>query len=114
MGDDKREICKLCGMLKDVLLAGFMAKAHAYSYGIPPKKVAACKNDEDFEKLIESTPHCGNCAFGRKESNPSWQRKTVECHRYPPSQETNTNSVDPYPWPIMKVEEWCGEHKEKE
>lgn len=55
--------------------------------------------------------NCGNCYFGIAPVNPSWTEPSIECHRYPPKQEGNTQRPDPFPFPILQPFEWCGEHK---
>lgn len=62
-------------------------------------------------KLKMSKKNCANCYFGKPPVNPSWKDKSIECHRYPPKQEGDTQRPDPFPFPILTPTDWCGEHK---
>ena len=59
-------------------------------------------------------PQCDNCFFHREIGNPSYTKPGVECHREPPKQSGITQRPDPYPFPILPENEWCGEHKPKQ
>ena len=58
-----------------------------------------------------NSPQCGNCGYSRKIEKPSRIEPGVECHRFPPTQETTIQRPDRYPFPIVKPGEWCGEYK---
>ena len=69
------------------------------------------KETKKKKKEPKEIPCCENCFFHRPVKNPSYIHPGVECHRFPPIQEGTAQKPDPYPFPLMKVDEWCGEYK---
>ncbi len=59
----------------------------------------------------KKVPQCDNCFFHRKIKSPSYTNPGVECHRLPPKQAETLSRPDPYPFPVLPINEWCGEHK---
>ncbi len=58
-------------------------------------------------------PCCKNCAFGQDTGMVRYDVKTIACRRFPPKQDGNQQAPGPYPHPMLKETEWCGEHKPK-
>lgn len=58
-------------------------------------------------------PMCETCVFSRQaESN--YAEANLACHRFPPSQDEVQQRPGPFPFPIVKPADWCGEHKPKQ
>ncbi len=69
------------------------------------------KQAEPAEKK-KPEPTCETCLFPRPaESN--YQEAALACHRFPPSQDDTQQRPGPFPFPIVKPGDWCGEHKPK-
>ena len=58
-------------------------------------------------------PMCEMCAFSRQ-AKTNYQEVAVECRRLPPQQGGTQARPEPYPFPIVPLTAWCGEHKPKE
>ena len=56
-------------------------------------------------------PQCGNCLFGQATTIRRHGSSIVACRRFPPAQEGNQQTPGPYPFPMVKGFEWCGEYK---
>lgn len=56
-------------------------------------------------------PCCGNCFFHRDPKKPSYTDSGVECHEGPPAQVGTVQKPDPFPFPLLPANEWCGKHK---
>ncbi len=57
-------------------------------------------------------PTCETCAFSR-EAETSYQEVAAECRRLPPQQGGTQARPEPYPFPIVPLTAWCGEHQPK-
>ena len=53
---------------------------------------------------------CSNCLFGQ-DAKTNYERKSIECRRYPPAQEAGVQVPETNPFPIVAVDGWCGEYK---
>ena len=63
------------------------------------------------ELTIEPAINCGTCCFVRPaESN--YKDAIMACHRFPPAQDDTQQRPGPFPFPVVKETDWCGEHKE--
>ena len=60
-----------------------------------------------------TVPQCGNCLFGQGTGITRHDISIVACHRFPPKQDGNEQTPGPYPFPMVKETEWCGEYKPK-
>lgn len=57
-------------------------------------------------------PTCKTCAFARP-AKSNYKDADCECRRFPPSQDGAQQRPGPFPFPIVKPGDWCGEHKPK-
>lgn len=64
-------------------------------------------------KAIAGKEICLSCRFSAAIANPSYHDPTLECRRMPPTQATDKQRADKYPFPIVSVNCWCGEFKTK-
>ena len=62
------------------------------------------------EKKKIEVPCCGNCGYGR-EAQTNFSTPCRSCRRYPPKQAGGVQTPDPFPFPIVHIDAWCGEHK---
>lgn len=57
--------------------------------------------------------NCENCAFGEVTERLRHDVPVIECHRFPPTQNGDQQTPEPYPFPAVAANQWCGEHNKK-
>lgn len=57
-------------------------------------------------------PTCETCRFATA-AQSNYQEAVLACHRFPPGQDEAQQRPGPFPFPIVKPGDWCGEHKPK-
>ena len=56
---------------------------------------------------------CGNCFYAREIEDPSYTDNAVECHEDSPKQRDDVQRPQPFPFPVIDRNKWCGKYKPK-